>query len=597
MNWLHYLMEANLYLGVFYLCYCLFLNRETHYNMSRAYLLFSCMAAFTLPVVQLGILKPLPPAAPVVYKPVIAPLQQVTWAVPPPPPAKPAFTWNDMLLYAYLIGAGIFLLILLFKLYKLVRLARLNRPVINNGYNIVPLDEPNTAFSFFKYLFIGTSPQVNDTVIRHELVHIRQKHSADILFIEVLKVINWFNPFIYLVQRSLRAVHEYIADEQTASAGSGTLAYSSFLVENAYGLGGASVTHSFFNYNLLKKRIIMLHQKRSGKLARLKYLLTVPVCSGLLCASTLAFSKDYAWVDLAPRKTKNISNITSGTIPLKQTGRTDTVNRAKMHKTSDRVPGAPLERYHVTGKGYRYDEMVYFINGKGDYRVLIWDKHDEKEYWKSKTSAEEAKMLKNKYGYTFPEMPIYSKLPPPPPMATPQPGHLAPPPPPPAPADGKHQSPPPMPPKLKDQPSASEQKLPPPPPVPPVYNTTNTQLFSTLYKQISRVILYPAQDHDQKVQGKVFLKFNITADKKIENIEAMRGPDNNLTNAAIAALKKCDAPNQAKPGVYVLPIDFVIKDSSDNFANGPTPVKDYQFSSIPNNAVSLNEIVVTSYVR
>lgn len=406
MNWLHYLMEANLYLGVFYLCYCLFLNRETHYNMNRAYLLFSCLAAFILPVVQLGILKPTAKVVAASYAISESASLQQTASITSPATLKPAFTWNDGLMYAYLAGAIIFLLILLLKLYKLVRLAKLNNRVINNGYNIVQLDEPNTAFSFFKYLFIGASPQVNDIVIRHELVHIRQKHSADILFIELLKVVNWFNPFIYLIQRSLRAVHEYIADEQTASTGSGALAYSSFLVENAYGLGGASVTHSFFNYNLLKKRIIMLHQKRSGKLARLKYLLTVPVCAGLLCASTLAFSKDYGWVDLAPQ--------------------TDTVKalpppppappKINVHSKTVVQFARPKNPSQVTGKGYKYAESGYLINGKSDYRVIIVEKNGkQKDYWKSTATAEDIKMLKNKYGYTFPDMPIYSKMPPPPP--------------------------------------------------------------------------------------------------------------------------------------------------------------------------------------
>jgi hypothetical protein len=58
MSWLHYLIEANIYLGVFYLCYCLFLNRDTHYNLGRVYLIFSCVIAFILPVTQLSILKP-----------------------------------------------------------------------------------------------------------------------------------------------------------------------------------------------------------------------------------------------------------------------------------------------------------------------------------------------------------------------------------------------------------------------------------------------------------------------------------------------------------------------------------------------------------
>jgi hypothetical protein len=134
-------------------------------------------------------------------------------------------------------------------------------------------------------------------------VHIRQKHSWDIMLLEVLKVINWFNPFVYLLQRSIKTIHEYIADEQTAAYERDALTYSSFLLNNAYGIQGSTIAHSFFNYNLLKKRIIMLNKNRSGKLARLKYLTVLPLCAGMLCASTLAFAKDYGWVDLMPRKT------------------------------------------------------------------------------------------------------------------------------------------------------------------------------------------------------------------------------------------------------------------------------------------------------
>jgi beta-lactamase regulating signal transducer with metallopeptidase domain len=138
------------------------------------------------------------------------------------------------------------------------------------------------------------------------LVHIRQKHSLGIVFIEVIKIINWFNPIIYLLQISLKTVHEYIADKQTAAQEKDVLSYSSFLVDNAYGLNGRSITHSFFNFNLLKKRIIMLNQQRSGNLARLKYRAAVPICAGMLCASTLAFSKNYAFIDLAPKAAKPI---------------------------------------------------------------------------------------------------------------------------------------------------------------------------------------------------------------------------------------------------------------------------------------------------
>lgn len=456
MSWLHYLMEANLYLGVFYLCYCLFFNRETHYTLNRAYLLFSCIAAFVLPVLQLGMLKPAPQAVATVNYAATATIipQQQAATETVTAAAKPAFNWADGLIYAYLAVASVFLLVLLFKLYKLARLTGTGAAEVN-GYHLVRLEEPNIAFSFFKYLFIGSSPKAADTIIRHELVHIRQKHSLDILFIELLKVVNWFNPFIYLVQQSLRALHEYIADEQTALAGDGALEYSSFLVENAYGLSGMSVTHSFFNHNLLKKRIIMLNQQRSGKLARLKYLLIAPICAGLLCVSTLAFSKTYGWVDLTPGRRLAVDHIITNekrsvhiTGNLKRTaiGTNDTVHKTNMVYIQDN------HRTKTSQKGFKYQQTGYLVNGKTDYRVIITDASgNQKEYWKSKASAEEIKMLREKYGYAFPSIQLYAKMPPPPPA------------PPAPPAAPKNNIPPPPP-----VPPVGDHRAPPPPPVPPV---------------------------------------------------------------------------------------------------------------------------------
>ena len=302
MNWLYYLAEANIYLGVFYLAYCLFLNRETYYQLNRAYLIFSCVVSFVLPVMQIGALKPAEAVETTVQTYTI-PVQTTQAAAPIAAPVviEHHLTLPDYLWYAYLVGAIVLLLVLLIKLYTLFKLMRSAQFIERGRHKVVYLAETDVAFSFLNYLFIGTNAPGANTMIRHELVHIRQRHSADIIFIEVLKIISWFNPCIYLLQNSLKTVHEYIADEQTAAYETDALTYSSFLVNNAYGAGGSSITHSFFNYNLLKKRIIMLNQQRSGNLARLKYLVAVPICAGLLCASTLAFSKTYGWVDLAPK--------------------------------------------------------------------------------------------------------------------------------------------------------------------------------------------------------------------------------------------------------------------------------------------------------
>ncbi|SDT21555.1 BlaR1 peptidase M56 [Mucilaginibacter mallensis] len=423
MNWLHYLMEANLYLAVFYTVYYVFLSNDTHYTLNRAYLLLSCVVSFIIPVVQLGFLKH-EPQAPVVqyvnYHSVMVKPIEVTLI---PPPEK--FTWQDGVFYIYLAGAAVLLLVLLFKLYQLVRITRKSNKPTNAGYKLVYLNGSNTAFSFFNFLFIGTKADGKETIIKHELVHIHQKHSADIVFIEILKIINWFNPFIYILQYSLKAIHEYIADEKTAATEIDALTYSSFLVHNAYGLSGSSITHSFFNYNLLKKRIIMLNQKRSGSLARLKYLLAVPICGGLLCVSTLAFSKNYGWVVLMKPKSDTIAKPPPPPAPPKVKV-TDV--RLLPPPTRENVRfAAPASPSEITKKGYKYAESGYLINGKSDFRVIIVEKDGtQTSYFKNTASAKQIKMLRDKYGYSFPNMSIYSKLPPPPPAPLAPPAKEAP---------------------------------------------------------------------------------------------------------------------------------------------------------------------------
>ena len=165
MNGLYYLAEANLYLGIFYLAYCLFLNRNTHYQLSRIYLVFSCMVAFLLPVVQVNALKPAKPATSVnLLTPIVSAnaLSQVEYAKPvsAAAPAKPLvvktvqpspapalravppvterhFTWQDDLWYAYLTGATVLLCLLLIKLFTLFKLMRNEQPVNEGKYRVI----------------------------------------------------------------------------------------------------------------------------------------------------------------------------------------------------------------------------------------------------------------------------------------------------------------------------------------------------------------------------------------------------------------------------------------------------------------------------
>jgi hypothetical protein len=410
MNWLHYLLEANIYLGVFYVAYCLFLNKETHYLLNRLYLVLSSIVSFILPVLQLGILlPPLPEPSTASYS--VA--EQVT-NVPAPiavpvQVTAPAFTLQDGLWYAYVAGIIVCTVLLIIKLFSLFNLIRTNKVTVRDNYKVVYLKDTNTAFSFFNYLFIGTAANNEHTILRHELVHIRQKHSADIIFLEILKIINWFNPLVYLLQHSLKTQHEYIADEQTVTEEADATSYSSFLVNNAYGLSGPAITHSFYNLNLLKNRIIMLHQQRSGSLARLKYLVAVPIGAALLCVSTLGFSKTYGWIDLAPKA------------PIKLNVQTPPQQKAPVTKKTTKLLPPPIpagfkpQKTYVNTKGYKIEEGLYSRSGITMYIVIISDPSGKKIKYKNnvynkfiiyKGMIDEEKTALAIYGYKFPDVKV-----------------------------------------------------------------------------------------------------------------------------------------------------------------------------------------------
>jgi hypothetical protein len=349
MNWIHYLLESNLYLAAFYALYYLIFRGETHYQLNRIYLLVSTALAFIIPVIQIGLLNP---PAKQLQNVVITIINLPTTSTVKAVVADTSWPVVNYFILAY--GAIVFLLLfnLFVKIYKLIRLSHTNKNTEQEGFKLVELTVENNAFSFFNYLFISQGLTHSSTIIRHELVHIRQKHSWDIIYLELLKIINWFNPVVYLVQYSMKELHEFIADNQTVNTDQNTAVYTDFLVNNAYGINENILTNTFFNKSLLKKRIMMLHQKKSGNAARLKYLLVLPLAGGLLCVSTLAFAKSYGWIDIVPKyyspeKSSIINDGQTKTKLLKATKGDNSIDsairkeiteaRAKSHKAASKT--------------------------------------------------------------------------------------------------------------------------------------------------------------------------------------------------------------------------------------------------------------------
>ncbi|RZK59839.1 MAG: M56 family metallopeptidase, partial [Pedobacter sp.] len=303
MEWLYYLLEANLYLLLFYGFYRLFLQNETFYNSNRYFLLLTSVSAFILPIMQLGLLKPAPIVDNALFPPPVVYTEE-QFAKLALTSVQQTFSLTEWLYAFYLIIALGFAINLGISLFKIIRLGLKAKKAKTGKITLIELQGQKTAFSFFNLLFIHPHLAEKQTVLNHEMVHIKQKHSLDILFFELLQIVCWFNPILYFIKKDIKLLHEYIADELSTNSGIQKHEYAMFLIENSFGVVPTSLTNQIFNQSILKRRINMLNKKRTADWARLRLLLTVPLVGAMLCTSTMAFTKDYGYVDLLPEKSK-----------------------------------------------------------------------------------------------------------------------------------------------------------------------------------------------------------------------------------------------------------------------------------------------------
>ena len=179
------------------------------------------------------------------------------------------------------------ILIFVFKLSKLLKLWAKAKKIESNGYQVLSLPNTTVAFSFFNYVFIGSqlTEQQKETILAHELIHVKQKHSIDLLWFEVLKIALWFNPLVYIYKGYLTQVHEYIAD-QNAIKTVNKKDYYQRLLQQIFDVKSLPFINPFFKQSLIKKRIIMLQKSKSKPVYLIKYLLLIPMITVMLVYSS-----------------------------------------------------------------------------------------------------------------------------------------------------------------------------------------------------------------------------------------------------------------------------------------------------------------------
>lgn len=286
MNWLNYLLQVNLYLILFYGFYRILLRTETFFNLNRGYLVASAALAFFIPLMQSEwvrswfVTEQISQTINVFYDPQVFYVQASKQAH--------TLTLGDFMAIFYITGI-------------LIGIARFSGNLVYLGKMMkrkIVQKETKQAFSFFNVLFVSKELKNRSTIMKHEFVHIRQLHSADVMLFELIAIFNWFNPVVYLYKSSIKHIHEFIADEVASRNETSKADYAMLLFQEQFGVQAIPLTNNFFNQSLLKLRIKMLNKQRSTQTAMMKYGLIAPLFIIMIVVSsaTLA-SKELAKIE------------------------------------------------------------------------------------------------------------------------------------------------------------------------------------------------------------------------------------------------------------------------------------------------------------
>ena len=302
-----YLLPVAISLMVLWVAYRLLFTNSNRFQFNRFYLLTAMLFSLAMPLFGLLVVHSTPQV--VAFKENLfngTVLNEITISYGDPSettlpeivitgPSRMHVTVWQVLGVVYLFGVAVTALLFLFKMGKLVTMIIRSPKRKMDGFTMVFTHKEHGPYSFFRYAFF-TDEQVDPTIVRHELSHIEHHHSCDILMVELMKIFQWFNPFIYLYKRELQSLHEYIADDDVVANGADKRDYMMLILQQCTAVDFSDMSNNF-SLILTKKRIKMItkHEKAKGLWWRL--LATIPVLAVLLIANTKVTAQEKNVVD------------------------------------------------------------------------------------------------------------------------------------------------------------------------------------------------------------------------------------------------------------------------------------------------------------
>ena len=307
---LHYIIKTALVLAMLYVCIMPLLEKETFHRLNRIIILGCLILSFAVPLIH--ITSGTNPTIAMVRQAVQLPEIMIDGNGSKQP------TWNlaDIITCIYTIGVVAIFFITVVQTASLIqRLRKCEHIADNSGNTIVLTDYAISPFCFFHYIVMSRDDYANNRgfILTHEQEHIRLHHYIDLVVLQVATIIQWFNPFVWLIGKNLKTIHEFEVDEAVLNKGIDATQYQQFLVIKAVGNRLQPFANNL-NKESLKRRIIMMNQKKSNRWMMLKALFVIPVAT--LAVSVFANTTDMRSMAKAANTTAN--SISTNNMQTKQ---------------------------------------------------------------------------------------------------------------------------------------------------------------------------------------------------------------------------------------------------------------------------------------
>ncbi len=282
-----YLLKVSICLAIVYIFYQLVLRRLTFYNHNRWYLFGYSVLSYFIALINVGPILSENTADGYALLQMLPSLDSLASATVKESIAEDRTGWSAWQWLAMVLTAGMVLLVirLFIQLKSYRRIKASAKLVSEDGVRFYQVDGNIIPFSFGNSIYVNQSLHTSDElkeIIRHEFVHVRQKHTVDIIWSELLCILNWYNPFAWLIRRAMRQNLEFIADNKVIADGIDKKQYQ-YLLLKVIGNNHFSIA-SQFNFTSLKKRIIMMNKIKTAKVHLLKFLFILPLLAVILVA-------------------------------------------------------------------------------------------------------------------------------------------------------------------------------------------------------------------------------------------------------------------------------------------------------------------------